>query len=101
MIISAETDHRAWDVYHAQERRRVLNVTWVDTERAEWRQYVGVSIWGVLSTELHKAERIEVDVENLRITINPGPWPEVPVEVWNPIPVDADRAIAAVRAMCG
>lgn len=27
--------------------------------------------------------------------------PQVPPEVWNEAPVDGDRAMAAVRAMCG
>ena len=27
--------------------------------------------------------------------------PEVPPEVWNDTPIDPDRAMAAVRAMCG
>lgn len=31
----------------------------------------------------------------------PQPIPQVPPEVWNSEPVDAERAMAAVRAMCG
>jgi hypothetical protein len=27
--------------------------------------------------------------------------PEIPPEVWNERPIDAERAMAAVRAMCG
>jgi hypothetical protein len=101
VIIDAETDSRPWTVYHAQERMVLSNVLWVDTEKAQWSQYTGVSFWGVMATEIHQAERIEVDTAALRITINPGPWPEIPFEVHNPRAVDADRAMAAVRAMCG
>jgi hypothetical protein len=99
--IEAENTHHAWTVYHAQERRTLERVTWVDTDLAQWCEYSGVTVWGILATEIHQAERIEVDTAALRITINPGPWPEIPFEVHNPRAVDAERCMAAVRAMCG
>jgi hypothetical protein len=99
--IEADNTHHAWTVYHAQERRTLQRVMWVDTDKAQWCEYTGVTVWGILASEIHQADKIEVDEVTLRITINPGKWPEVPFEVHNRTPVDADRAMNAVRAMCG
>jgi hypothetical protein len=99
VIIDAESDPRAWTVYHAQERRTLHNVLWVDTETATWCAHTGLSYWGVKATQTHQADKIEVDVQELRITINPGKWPEYPAEIHNPRKVSADVAMEAVRAM--
>jgi hypothetical protein len=99
MIIDAESDPRAWTVYHAQERRTIHNVLWVDTERAIWCEMAGVSYFGTIVSKTHQVDKIEVNEQELRIVINPGVYPEIPFEVHNPRKVSADRAMDAVRQM--
>lgn len=101
MRITAGEDYRAWEVYHAQERRMLRNVLWVDDETAKWGEYAGLVLSGVPLVRINQAERIVIDEAALRITVNPGEWPEIPPEVHNTRAVDSDRAMDAVRAMCG
>lgn len=42
-----------------------------------------------------------VEFEGLAVKEEPAAVPELPPEVHNTRPVDAERAMAAVRAMCG
>ena len=103
MLLSADKGDTDWTVYHAQERRELRYVSWVDTESLEWCQYIEpvTYLWGIAVTEIRKADAMEIDEAARRVTINPGSWPEVPPPVWDRRPVDADRAMEAVRALCG
>ena len=95
-------DTEAWTVYHAEQGRELTGVLWIDTDKAEWCQYAEPlqALWGIGVSEIHRADRIEVDEAALRVTINLGKWPQLPPEVWNRRPVDAQRAWAAVLEFC-
>jgi hypothetical protein len=119
MKISAETDRRPWRVRFGDEPGYLKDILWIDTDKLTFAQCCGfwdigpadvIGVQGGVATPpafIRQAVAMHVDEAALLIVINPEEArperkpPEVPPEVHNTTPIDSDRCMAAVRAMCG
>jgi hypothetical protein len=104
MRIEAGRDGRHWKVVQGPLREPIRNVAWVDDDCNQWGSF-SVGAWGVFEYT-HCVDSIRIDEELLVIEIDcpllapKRKQPEIPPEVHNRRPINADTCIAAVRDLC-
>lgn len=105
MRLDANTsDCRAWEVFHVDRGEILKDVIWADDETRQFARRRHVDGWLVAVETVITAHRIVIVPSALRVLIYESAKnapPQVPPEIHNLVPVNADRCIAAVRAMCG